>query len=237
MTSLALGAFRDRAFRGARRTVRAASIPLVVIAQPLLPPTKPRITYTWSTPAAAEVIAHYTAGQVLFGRPGARRVKFEWRSFPTRAVITKETAKVPRRLRSIQRHGELEVRFDQDLEAIMRACQEGRADWMWVTPALIDVYRELHALGFVSTVGTYRDGRLVGGLWGLGIDGAFGLMSMFHREDHAGALAMAALVDALVHEGRWSVIDLGVMTPNFGRYGATDIPVAEFRDLVRPSSR
>jgi leucyl/phenylalanyl-tRNA---protein transferase len=226
----------DRALRGARRTWHAVSVPLVMATQPLTPPTKPRITYSWSTPTASQVIANYAHGLVLLGRPGARRVKFEWRSFPARAVITKETAKVPKRLRPIQRRGELEVRFDQDFEAIISACQEGRTAWMWITPALIEVYRELRGLGFVSTVGTYRDGRLVGGLWGIGIGGAFGLMSMFHREDHAGSLAMAALVNALLSEGRWSVIDFGVMTPNFSRYGAREIPVAEFRELVRSNS-
>jgi leucyl/phenylalanyl-tRNA---protein transferase len=218
MTSASL---RDRA----RRAARAASVPVLMATR--------RRTYTWSTPTAAEVVANYSRGLVLFGRPGARRVKFEWRSFPKRAVITRETAKVPKRLRGMQRRGELEVRFDQDFEAIIRACQEGRAGWMWITPALIDVYTEARRLGFVTTVGTYRDGRLVGGLWGIGTGGAFGLMSMFHREDHAGSLAMAALVNALVTEGRWSLIDFGVMTENFARYGAREIPVAEFRELVR----
>jgi|HubBroStandDraft_1064217.scaffolds.fasta_scaffold19411_4 leucyl/phenylalanyl-tRNA---protein transferase len=235
MTSFSLDALRDRASRGARRTARAASVPVLMAIQPLIPATKRR-TYTWSTPTASEVVANYTRGLVLFGRPGARRVKFEWRSFPMRAVMTKQTARVPKRLRGIQRRGELEVRFDQDFEAIIRACQEGRAGWMWITPALIDVYRELRSLGFVSTVGTYRDGQLVGGLWGIGIGGAFGLMSMFHRENHAGSLAMAALVNAVLTEGRWSVIDVGAMTANFARYGATEIPVAEFCELLHSSA-
>jgi leucyl/phenylalanyl-tRNA---protein transferase len=235
MTSFPLDTLRDRAFRRARRTLRAASVPFIIVTQPLAPATKPRITYTWSTPTASQVIANYARGLVLFGRPGARRVKFEWRSFPTRAVITAQTAKVPRRLRPIQRRGELEVRFDQDFEAIIRACQEGRAAWMWVTPALIDVYRDVRRLGCVATVGTYRDGQLVGGLWGIKLGSVFGLMSMFHREDHAGSLAMAALVNGLLSEGRWSVIDVGAMTPNFDRYGARQIPVAEFRELLRSS--
>jgi leucyl/phenylalanyl-tRNA---protein transferase len=235
MTSFSFGGARDRAFRGARRTVRAASVPVVMALQPLAPAARRRI-YTWSTPTTPEVVGNYARGLVLFGRPGARRVKFEWRTFPTRAVITTQTANVPRRLRGIQRRGDLEVRRDQDFEAIIRACQEGRAGWMWITPALIDVYREAHRLGFVSTVGTYRDGQLVGGLWGIGVGGAFGLMSMFHREDHAGSLAMAALVGALLTEGRWSVIDFGEMTQNFARYGATEIPVAEFCELVRSNA-
>ena len=236
MTSYSLGTLRDRALRGARRTWQAASVPLVMVRQALTPATQPRITYAWSTPTAEQVIDNYARGLVLFGRPGARRVRFEWRSYPTRAVITRETASVPKRLRPIQHRGELEVRFDQDFEAIIRACQEGRAAWMWVTPALIDVYQEVRSLGSVSTVGTYRDGQLAGGLWGIRTGGAFGLMSMFHREDHAGSLAMAALVNALSSEGRWSVIDVGAMTPNFSRYGAREIPLAEFCELVRDGS-
>jgi hypothetical protein len=114
----------------------------------------------------------------------------------------------------------------------VRSCQEGRTGWIWITPALIEVYREVRRLGFVSTVGTYRDGRLVGGLWGIGIGRVFGVMSMFHREDQAGSLAVAALVDAVLSEDRWSVIDFGVLTPNFQMYGAREISAGHFRELV-----
>jgi leucyl/phenylalanyl-tRNA---protein transferase len=233
MSSLHASTVRDRSLRYARRALRAASIPLITALQPVAGLIHLRISYACSTPTAPEVIGNYARGLVLFGRSGARWVKFEWRSFPTRAVITRETAKVPKSLHRIQRRGELEARFDQDFEEIIRGCQEGRTDWMWITPAVIDVYREMRRLGFISTVGTYRDGRLVGGLWGIGIGDAFGLMSMFHREDHAGSLAMAALVNALLHEGRWSVIDFGVMTPNFSRYGAQEVSSAEFCEVLR----
>jgi leucyl/phenylalanyl-tRNA---protein transferase len=233
MISLQASSFRDRVYRCARRTLRAAAVPVITVLQPLAGLINLRISYVWSTPTAPEVVGNYTRGLVLFGRSGARWVKFEWRSFPTRAVITKETAKVPKSLHRIQRRGEMEVRFDQDFEEIIRGCQEGRTAWMWITPALIDVYRDVRSLGFISTVGTYRDGRLVGGLWGIGIGDAFGLMSMFHREDHAGSLAMAALVNALLHEGRWSVVDFGVMTPNFSRYGAQEVSSAEFCEVLR----
>lgn len=237
MTSFSFSALQGPLRKVARRTLRAASVPLITALQPLAGIIRLRTSYLWSTPTAREVIVNYTRGLVLFGRSGARWVKFEWRSFSRRAVITKETAKVPKSLRRIQRRGDIEVRFDQDFEAIIRGCQEGRTGWMWITPALIDVYKEVRNLGFLSTVGTYRDGQLVGGLWGIGIGRAFGLMSMFHRENHAGSLAMAALVNALLTEGRWSVIDFGVMTPNFSRYGAREIPATEFCELLRSSLR
>lgn len=222
---------RDPARRGGRRTLRAALVPWVTVVHLLQVTNKLRVAYPWSTPTAPEVVANYARGLVLQGRSGSRWAPFEWRSFPARAVITPETAKVPKRLRVIRRRGELEARFDEDFEAIIHYCQEGRAG-SWITPGLIDVYREVHRLGFAVTVGTYRDGRLVGGFWGIGIGRVFGIMSMFHREDHAGALALAALVDVVSGDGRWSVIDCGIMNPNFARYGAREIPEQQFCELV-----
>lgn len=221
---------QDRARRAARRTLTATLVPFASTIHRLRLTNKLRAGYPWPTPTAAEVVANYTRGLVLFGRPGARWVPFEWRSFPARAVITRETAKVPKTVRQIGRRGEFEVRFDQDFEAVIHYCQEGRAGW--ITPALIDVYREVHRLGYVATVGTYRDDRLVGGFWGIGIGQVFSIMSMFHRDDHAGAFALAALVDVVRGDGRWSVIDCGVMVPHFKMYGAREIPESEFCELV-----
>ena len=210
--------------------MRAASAPYVMAIHLLQASDELRVSYPWSTPTAPEVIANYTRGLVLFGRSGSRWAPFEWRSFPLRAVITPETAKVPKRLRSIRRRGEIEVRFDDDFEAIIRCCQERRSTW--ITPRLIDIYREVHRLGFIATVGSYRDGQLVGGLWGIGVGRVFGMMSMFHREDHAGALALAALVDVVSSEGRWSLIDCGVLNQNFERYGAIEISEIELCKLI-----
>ena len=122
------------------------------------------------------------------------------------------------------------MRFNTDFEAIIHCCQEGRTGW--ITPALITVYREVHELGYVVTAGTYREGQLVGGLWGIGIGRIFSIMSMFHREDYAGALALAALVDIVSGDGPWSVIDCGVMVPHFEMYGAREISERKFCELV-----
>jgi hypothetical protein len=99
-----------------RRGVKTIYVPAVSALQLLA--NKPRSSYSWSAPRASEVVANYTRGLVLFGRSDARRAIFEWRSFPTRAVIARDTAKIPRALRPVRRRGDLEVRFDQDFEAI-----------------------------------------------------------------------------------------------------------------------
>jgi len=213
-----------------RRGVKTIYVPAVSAMQLLA--NKPRSSYSSSAPGASEVVANYTRGLVLFGRADARRAIFEWRSFPTRAIIPRDTAKIPRALRPVRRRGDLEVRVDQDFEAIIHSCQQGRTGWVWITPALIDVYREVHQLGFVRTVGTYRDGQLVGGLWGIGVGGVFGIMSMYHRENNAGTLALGALVDDVCGGGRWSAIDCGAMLPHFGLYGAREITQEQFCKLI-----
>jgi leucyl/phenylalanyl-tRNA--protein transferase len=181
-------------------------------------------------PAPSEVVANYARGWVLFGTPDNRIASLEWRSFPQRAVITPETARVPKRLRTIQRRRELEIRLDQDFESIMRSCQDGRTGWL--TPEAMEAYRRVHALGFISTVGAYRDGKLVGGLWGVALGGTFGMMSMFHTEDNAGSLTLAASVEQVRDRGRWSMLDCGQLKQHSVRYGAFEVPIEQFRELV-----
>jgi leucyl/phenylalanyl-tRNA---protein transferase len=125
------------------------------------------------------------------------------------------------------------VRFDQDFLEVAKACQEGRNDWNWLTDDLIDVYRKLNERGLMAAVGTYRDGRLVGGLFGPAIGRTFSIVSIFHRENHAGSVAMAALADVLSADGRWSLIDFGNMTSHNERFGAVLVPEERFLELLQ----
>lgn len=174
-------------------------------------------------PTAAEVLANYGRGQVLFG---LRNVgTFRWQTFPQRAVITRDSAKVPKRFQTQRRKLGYEVRFGEDTDAIIDGCREGRDGWL--TEPVTEVYREVGDLGCLSSVGSYEDGKLVGGLWGLAVGGTFAIMSMFHQADHAGSVALAALSDAVAAE-EWSMVDCGWLNENFRRYGAYEIPTAEF---------
>lgn len=174
-------------------------------------------------PTAAEVVGNYSRGQLLFGMRNVGT--FRWQTFEQRAVITAESARVPKRFQAQRRKLDLEVRFGEDHDSIIDGCREGRDGWL--TDPVVEVYRGIADLGCLSTVGTYQDGALVGGLWGIVVGGTFGIMSMFHQVDHAGALALAALSDA-VAAGEWSMIDCGWLNENFRRYGAYEIPVSEF---------
>jgi leucyl/phenylalanyl-tRNA--protein transferase len=221
-----------RVLRFAARASKAAGMPYLIVEQSLGLTAQPRIALLCSTPTVPQVVANYTRGLTLFGRSRARLAIFEWRSFPFRGVIAQDSAKVPKTVRAMQRRTDLEVKFDEDFENIVHLCQAERNDWKWLTPALVDVYREVHQQGFVSTVGVYREGQLVGGLWGISVGRVLGIMSMFHLADNAGSLALAAVADIVAADGRWSVVDVGVINEHFKMYGAREIPQREFCELV-----
>ncbi len=184
-------------------------------------------------PTAADVVGNYARGLLLAGRAAGdgEANGFEWLYHPQRAVITAGTAHVPKRLRPILRRGDLKVRFNQDFDAIIEQCQAQHGGG-WLTAELIEVYRDVHRHGFAGTVGTYRDGQLVGGFWGVQLGRVFSIESMFHTEDHAGAVALATVAESLSGDGPWSVVDCVSLNANFARYGFTEIPAEQFTELV-----
>ena len=184
-------------------------------------------------PTGPEVVASFARGLVLFGRSATYGIGsgFEWCWFPVRAVITPDTAKVPKNLRRVMRRGELEARYDHDFEAIIQHCQNVHGHG-WLTGPLVEVYREVHRMGFIATLGMYRDGRLVSGIWGVELGRVFSAMSMFHLEDNAGALLLGELATAVAERGRWAVVDFGALNPNFARYGAREMPASQFIEII-----
>lgn len=205
----------------------------VAIADSLRMTARPRVSLQRTAPTASQVIANYTRSLILCGRSPAFPSRFMWLSYPARYIITSETAKIPRDVRRTQRRSNLEIKFNEDFEDIIHACREGRDHWVWLTRHLIDVYREVHRLGFVDTVSVYRDDKLVAGLWGISVGRVFAIMSVFHRESGAGSLAIGAVIESVANNERWSIVDSGEMNnPNYARFGAFEIPSEELCELI-----
>jgi leucyl/phenylalanyl-tRNA---protein transferase len=188
-----------------------------------------------SAVTAGDILANYARGWVLFGRPGHRVSPLIWQRFETRAIITPESAKIPRRLRSVIRREALEIRWNENFDSVVDHTRQGRSGWL--TPRAAAAYRQVNALGLGATVLACRDGEVLGGLWGIELGRTFGIMSMFHRESHAGAIALAALVEGVREPGRWTLIDCGGLNENFARYGAFEVPTARFCELVWQGTR
>jgi leucyl/phenylalanyl-tRNA--protein transferase len=170
-------------------------------------------------PTAADLVGQYLCGNVLFGTDDGPK----WKFYDERVVITSETARLPRRIRRDVRNAGFDVRFDTDFGEIIRAC--GHREDNWLTPRVIELYEELHSLGIASCVGAYRDGELVGGIWGLDVGRVLAGMSMFHSADSGGTTVLAAAVEEMGSDGRWDMIDVGVNNALLTRLGAIEVPL------------
>jgi leucyl/phenylalanyl-tRNA---protein transferase len=150
-----------------------------------------------------------------------------WYEADPRALMPIDGFRVPRSVRrGIRRHA-YEVRIDADFAAVTRACA-ARREGKWLTPRLGRAYLGLRALGLAHSVECWRDGGLVGGLFGVALGGLFTSESMFHRAPDAGSAALAATAARLAERG-YVLWDIQQLTPHAVRFGAHQVPAREYR--------
>jgi leucyl/phenylalanyl-tRNA--protein transferase len=173
------------------------------------------------------LLAAYRAG--LFPMPlDGRRIA--WFSPDPRGVVPLDGLRISRSLRRSLR--EFDVTIDMRFREVMERCAEPTRDGGWITPEFVDAYTELHRLGWAHSVETYRDGELVGGLYGVTLGGFFGGESMFHRATDASKAAVGFLIERL-RAGGFSLCDAQVPTPHLAHLGAVTIPRADYLARLR----
>lgn len=153
-----------------------------------------------------------------------------WYDPDPRGIIPLETFHVPKRLaRSIRNDG-FEVRVNTCFRRVMELCAEPAPDreGTWISSELIDLYTALHEYGYAHSVETWRDGKLVGGLYGVAVRGLFAGESMFSRVSNASKVALVYLVDRLRHGG-FVLLDSQQLTHHLSRFGAIEIPRQEYK--------
>jgi leucyl/phenylalanyl-tRNA--protein transferase len=153
-----------------------------------------------------------------------------WYDPNPRAIIPLDRFHASKRLSRRVRNGGFEIRVDHDFRAIMAACAEPRPKGgEWISEEMIDVYTVLHQLGFAHSVETWREGRLVGGLYGVAIRGLFAGESMFSRETDASKVALVHLVERLRRGGYRLLDSQFIATPHMLQFGTIEIPRAEYK--------
>ncbi|MGB9772441.1 MAG: leucyl/phenylalanyl-tRNA--protein transferase [Bacteroidota bacterium] len=173
------------------------------------------------------LLGAYTIGYFPMAEPGTGEIL--WYSPDPRAIIDLQEFIVPRSVRQTIRKNLFEVRIDTAFEGVIRGCAD--REETWISDVIIRSYAELHRLGFAHSVETWSGGRLVGGLYGVALRGAFFGESMFHRMKDASKVALVALVEQLRAHG-YSLLDIQFMTEHFRRFGAKEIPRAEYLGLL-----
>jgi leucyl/phenylalanyl-tRNA--protein transferase len=148
-----------------------------------------------------------------------------WWSPDPRGVIPLDGLIVSRSLRRSQRR--FELRVDTEFEAVMRACADPSRPHGWIDESFVEAYGELHRLGWAHSVETWRDGELVGGLYGLAIGGLFAGESMFHRASDASKVALLNTVEIL-RDGGVTLFDVQWVTPHLESLGAVEMARREY---------
>jgi leucyl/phenylalanyl-tRNA--protein transferase len=159
-----------------------------------------------------------------------------WWSPDPRCVLFPEDLKVSRSLRATLRKGRFQVSVDRAFREVMAGCAGPRRGQpgTWVTPELIEAYDRLHRLGYAHSVECWRDGRLVGGLYGVALGRVFFGESMFSREADASKVCLVHLVSHL-REQDFRLIDCQVPTPHLESLGAVTIPRTRFIKILEES--
>lgn len=169
------------------------------------------------------LLAAYRRG--LFPMRLGRGGPVGWWSPDPRGVIPLDGLHVSRSLQKAV--ARFEVRVNTAFERVMRACAEPHRPNGWIDEPFVDAYVELHGLGWAHSVETWREGELVGGLYGVAIGGLFAGESMFHRVTDASKAALVALVEHL-RDGGASLLDVQWVTSHLESLGAVAVPRVEY---------
>jgi leucyl/phenylalanyl-tRNA--protein transferase len=168
--------------------------------------------------------------QGLFPMPiGGPRAPMAWFSPVRRGVLHPAELHVSRSLRRSLRH--FEIRVDTACAQVIDACADPSRPSGWIDAQIRTAYLRLHDLGWVHSVETWHEGRLVGGLYGLSTGGLFAGESMFHHETDASKAALVGLVEVL-DDGRDRLVDTQWQTPHLASLGVREMARGEYLRLL-----
>jgi leucyl/phenylalanyl-tRNA--protein transferase len=173
----------------------------------------------------------YSSG--IFPMVDPQTGEIDWYSPDPRGIIPLDGFRVPDSLARLVRGDRFEIRVDTAFEQVIRACAAPRADdrLTWIDQRLIEAYTALHRRGHAHCIEAYREGRLVGGLYGVSLGAAFFGESMFVRAELGGSnaskVALVWLVRHLRQRG-YELLDTQFWNPHLEQFGCTEIPRADY---------
>ena len=157
-----------------------------------------------------------------------------WWSPDPRCVLILSELRVSRSLRREIAKNNFVITQNKAFEEVIHYCSSvdrPHQKGTWLQPEMIEAYSELNRLGYAHSVEAWKDGRLVGGLYGVVLGSVFFGESMFHLEPNASKIAFVALVKHLIKE-EFTLIDCQQTTPHMLALGAKEISRKEFTTLL-----
>ena len=153
-----------------------------------------------------------------------------WIDPEERAILPLDGFHMPRRLKRTVRSNRFEIRCDTAFTEVMRACAEPAQNRResWINEPILQLYSALFQRGQAHSVEAWREGKLVGGLYGVSLGGAFFGESMFSRETDASKVALVHLV-ARLRVGGYVLLDCQFVTDHLRQFGVVEISRDDYR--------
>jgi len=175
------------------------------------------------------VLAAYRLG--MFPMPMTEVEGMSWWSPVRRGILPIEGFRVTRSMRQSAKH--FDVTVDSAFDDVVARCANPDRPGGWIDRDIAKAYAVLYELGWAHSVEVWREGELVGGLYGLAIGGLFAGESMFYVERDASKVALMHLVELLDDGDRRRLIDVQWSTPHLMTLGVIEVPRWEYLALLR----
>lgn len=156
-----------------------------------------------------------------------------WFECSKRAIIPIElpssSMNISRSLRQVINKKVFDIRIDKKFNSVITNCAN-RSN-TWINSLISSAYVELFKKGFAHSIEAWQNGKLVGGLYGVALKGAFFGESMFHLESNASKVCAVKLYEVL-KKNKFILFDIQMMTPVFEIFGAIEISKRAYLDIL-----
>ena len=183
----------------------------------------------------SSLLLAYSKG--IFPWPISEQAPLAWFSPDPRGVIFYDDLRVSTSLKKLLRKNPFEVKINNDFEEIIHQCAKVKRPGQtgtWITKEIINAYIALHRAGHAYCIGSYQDGQLVGGIYGVNIGRFVSGESMFFTQSNASKIALISLMEYLKsRQVEW--LDTQMITPVVQDLGGKEIPRKQFLELLNSS--
>ncbi len=156
-----------------------------------------------------------------------------WVSPEYRGIINVQNFAISKSLRKIIKKNKFSIKINNDFLGVLQNCSElnNKRKETWINEEIVNSYLELNKLGMATSIESYLDEKLVGGLYGVQLGKIFFGESMFSKIDNASKVALVYLV-AFLKEGNFNILDTQYITNHLRQFGAIEITRKEYLMLL-----
>ena len=152
-----------------------------------------------------------------------------WWSPDPRAIINISELKINKTLHKVLKRETFTVTLNKSFEQVIEQCADApfRREETWIVDPMLAAYKKLHQQGQAHSIEVWQDDKLVGGLYGVAVNGYFSGESMFYQQSNASKVALVYLA-RLLKSIDVELIDCQMLNPFLASMGCIEISREHF---------